>query len=100
VKRMAQTFIVEYLDNCDLETRARLREEHIAFRRDLGAALALAGPLLNRAGDIVGSVIIVDAEDLEAAETMAKGDPLVSAGVLQVISVRPFRIAYNRAPGS
>jgi uncharacterized protein YciI len=68
--------------------RPSLRQAHldrlIALERD--GRLVLAGPF----GDGSGSLMVIDAESLDAARAFAEGDPYVTGGVFQAIDVRPF----------
>lgn len=93
-------FIVEYSDNGDQETRAAHRAEHIAYRKSLGVRMPLAGPLLGSDGAAIGSIIIVEAGDQAEAERLATEDPLVAAGVLTLVSARPYRIAAMQPPAA
>jgi len=95
---MAHFFVVEYRDIGTPEGREANRLDHIAYRKELGAALPLAGPLLDDAGNSVGSLVIVAAEDHADAERIATADPFVAAKVLELVSVRPYRIAAMKPP--
>lgn len=90
--RMAH-FILEYADTGDATGREACRADHIAYRKRLGERLALAGPVLDDAGTATGSVVILEAADRAEAERLALQDPYVANGVLQLASLRPFRIA-------
>ncbi|HTM96254.1 MAG TPA: YciI family protein, partial [Croceibacterium sp.] len=91
-------FIVEYRQLGNSAAREEKRGDHIAYRKGLGARMPLAGPLLDDAGQPVGSLVIVEAGDRAAAEALAAADPYVAAGVLELLSVRGFRIAAIKPP--
>ncbi|MBG6120221.1 MULTISPECIES: YciI family protein [unclassified Sphingobium] len=93
-------FLVEYSDIGSAEAREKHRGEHIAYRKGLGDTMRLAGPILDDAGIAVGSLVILEADDRAAAGRLAASDPYVSAGVLQVSSVRGYRIAAMKPPQS
>jgi uncharacterized protein YciI len=93
-------FLVEYVDIGTGEARERHQGEHIAYRRGLGGAMRLAGPILDDAGAAVGSLVILEADDPAAARRLAMRDPYVAAGVLELSSVRGYRIAAMTAPES
>lgn len=93
-------FLVEYVELGDAAAREAKRGEHIAYRKGLGAAMALAGPLLDDDGQPTGSVVILEAEDEAAAEKTALADPYIGAGVLELVSVRRYRIAAMKPPGT
>lgn len=82
-----------------LEKRLAVRPEHVARLQVLQAAgrLVLAGPFPavdspdpGPAG-FTGSAIVAEFESLEAAQTWAKADPYVAAGVYANVVVRPFK---------
>jgi len=91
-------FLVEYRELGNADGRAAKRPEHIAYRKGLGSAMPLAGPLLDDAGEAVGSVVILEADDQPAAEALAAADPYVAAGVIELLSVRRYRIAAMKPP--
>jgi len=71
------------------ETRPLYREEHLARLRKLGdeGRLILAGPFT----DLSGSLIIIEADSLEEAETFARTDPFTLHGVYTRVEVKPFK---------
>jgi uncharacterized protein len=67
-------------------------EAHMAFLKELGDRLFLAGPLLSEDGSaMVGSLIIVDCEDMVAARMMAARDPYAKAGLFSSVAIKPWR---------
>jgi uncharacterized protein len=95
---MTGHYLVRYRQTGSAALREERRADHIAYRKALGAALALAGPLLNDAGVPVGSVIIIAAPDHAAAERIALDDPFALAGLLTLDSVEAMRIAAMHPP--
>jgi uncharacterized protein YciI len=93
-------FLVEYAERGNTAAREQHRAEHISYRKQLGARLPLAGPLLDEAGKPTGSVVILEAGDRAEAERVASADPYVGHGVLELVSVRAFRIAAMKPPAS
>lgn len=92
-------FVVQYLDRADTgELRAKFREAHIAYRKSLGRGMLLAGPLLSGDGAPIGSLVILEAESLAAAQQIAHADPYVAAGVFREINVYGYRIMANHLP--
>ncbi|AJP72537.1 YciI family protein [Sphingomonas hengshuiensis] len=91
-------FLVEYRDLGNAAARDALRGEHIAYRKRLGADMALAGPLLDAEERPIGSVVIVQADDEAGAGEIASADPYVAAGVFELVSVRRYRIAAMHKP--
>jgi len=95
---MSQFFLIQYRQSGDTALREQKRCEHIAYRKGLGAALPLAGPLLDDNGAPNGSVIILAAEDRNTALHIATNDPFVKAGLLVLESILPMRIAAMVPP--
>lgn len=72
--------------------RAANREAHIAFLNQLGERLFVAGPLLSDDGSaMVGSLIIVECEDMTAARAVAARDPYAVAGLFSSVVIKPWR---------
>ena len=72
-----------------LQTRLDNRAAHLAYIEETGV-VAQAGPLLN--GDqMIGSLIILDVEDLAAAESWAANDPYGKAGLFQSVELIPWK---------
>jgi len=78
-----------------LETRMSTRPAHVAWLEGLGDALKLAGPFLGDDGQPLGSLVIVEAADLAAAEAIFQADPYVGAGLFASASVRPWRHVFG-----
>lgn len=75
------------------DLRAQTRDAHLAYLKDAGDRLKLAGPL--RQDDSLdapaGTLIVVEAASLSAARLMAENDPYRLAGVFQTVEVKPFK---------
>lgn len=88
-------FVLTCLDKPNaLEQRLGAREAHIAYVRGSGAC-KVGGPFLDEAGDMVGSMLIIEAEDLAAAKAFAVADPYAQAGVFQSVDIRPFKLTLG-----
>lgn len=61
-----------------LQTRLDNRDAHVARIKDSGVVL-YAGPFLNDAGEMCGSLVILDVENMAAAEEWAANDPYAKA---------------------
>ncbi len=80
-------------DSVDL--RVTTREVHLEYLRAVGDDLLVAGPILGDDGETpIGSVLIVEAESLEAARAFAAGDPYAEAGLFQSSAVMPWRKVF------
>jgi uncharacterized protein len=91
-------FIVEYQDLGAPRVREDKRADHIAYRKGLGSALVLAGPLLDEAEKPIGSLVILEANDRSLAESLAQQDPYVANSAMRVTSIRRYRIAAIQPP--
>lgn len=91
---MTEAFFAIYaLDHPDtLEKRLPLRPHHLARLAALeeNKQLALAGPLLDPAGKVSGSLIIARFRDLQTAEAWFAEDPYVLANIYQSVTIRLF----------
>lgn len=56
----------------------------------------LAGPLTDK----TGSLIVVEAESLEEAQTFANEDPYTIHGIFQEVTVHPFKQVFPQEPDS
>ena len=72
-------------DRPGLENRKRTRPAHLDHLAKIDAAgrLRFAGPLLNDDRDMVGSLIILEAENIEAAKATYAQDPYVVNDVFE-----------------
>ncbi|AGT07649.1 YciI family protein [Paracoccus aminophilus] len=68
-----------------LEVRKATREKHLAFLNGYDG-LFVAGPLLED-GNPIGSLVVIEAADLEAARAWAGNDPYVAAGLFSSVEV-------------
>lgn len=77
-----------------LQTRMDNRSDHLAYIEGTGA-VTQAGPLLNDKGAMCGSLVILDVEDMAAAEAWAAGDPYAKAGLFENVEL----IAWKKVIG-
>ncbi len=77
-----------------LSIRQENRPAHVAYLKS-SSAVQQAGPLLDEAGEMAGSLVILDVPDMAAAEDWAKGDPYGHAGLFASVEL----IAWNRVIG-
>ena len=77
-----------------LSVRMAAREEHLAWAKD--QPLTIAGPFLDAAGDMCGSLLIVEVADLAAAKALNAADPYTKAGLWASVDIRPFRMTVDR----
>jgi uncharacterized protein YciI len=65
-------------------------------RRDAEGRIRHAGPLLDAAGEPLGSLILFEAESLDAARTLAARDPYVVEGIFERHEVHETRVVFPR----
>lgn len=77
-----------------LADRERVRPAHRARLREPGGhrvRVVLAGPTMSPAGSgMNGTLLVVEADDLDAVQAFVRTDPYVEAGVYQSFEIRPF----------
>lgn len=78
-----------------LDLRLATRPAHIAYLTTYRSKLVHAGPMLDLDGRPCGSVLIVDVEDIAAAEGFATQDPYAQAGLFESTVVRGFRTVFK-----
>ncbi|HEY5107234.1 MAG TPA: YciI family protein [Caulobacteraceae bacterium] len=74
-----------------LALRMATREAHFGYVHAHPGAIRLAGPFLDDAGDMAGSMIVLEAANLEAARRFSAGDPYVLAGLFESVDIRAWR---------
>ncbi len=73
-----------------LQTRMDNRAAHLAYIEKTGV-VAQAGPLLNDADQMIGSLVILDIESLDAARDWAAHDPYAQAGLFESVELIPWK---------
>lgn len=68
-----------------LQTRLDTRDAHLAFLK-ASDALRMAGPLIEE-GEMRGSLVVVETDDLAAAQGWAAGDPYKAAGLFASVEI-------------
>ena len=74
-----------------LETRLENRSAHVDYLKASGEAVFQAGPLLNEAGEMAGSLIILDMASMAEAETWAANDPYAKAGLFASVTLDEWK---------
>ncbi|KKB12163.1 hypothetical protein VE25_08915 [Devosia geojensis] len=93
-------FIVSGRDKPNgLDARLAHRDAHRAHYNALGVDLILAGPYLDGAGEPIGSMIIMRAENQAAAEAFASADPYWTERVFAELSVSRWDWFMKRPEG-
>ncbi|MGY5779902.1 YciI-like protein [Rhizobium sp. LEGMi135b] len=80
-----------------LNVRMETRPAHVEHLNKLNAegTLKMAGPFLDAEGKPNGSLVIVEAESVEAAVAIADADPYTKAGLFESVEIKPFNWVFN-----
>jgi uncharacterized protein YciI len=79
-----------------LELRMATREAHLAYVREQAAMVKLAGPMLDAAEGMAGSLFILEADDRAAAEAFNAADPYQKAGLFGQVEIRGFKASIGQ----
>ena len=73
-----------------LEARLRVREAHRARLREgaPGLRVVLGGPTIGDDGAMSGTLLVIEAADIERVRAFVAGDPYVAAGIYEPDSVQ------------
>ena len=79
------------------ELRKQTRPAHLEFLAQHN--VRFAGPMLSDDEEKpIGSIVVIDCEDLSQAKAIAAQDPYNQAGLFQSVSVHPFKQVLPEAP--
>lgn len=77
-----------------LSVRKENRPAHLAYLESTGV-VRQAGPFIDTAGNPCGSLIVLEVEDLAAAQAWADNDPYAIAGLFRDVQIS----AWNQVIG-
>ena len=85
-----------YLITCtdkenSIDLRLSTREEHIKYLKKLKKKLILAGPILDKNNNPVGTVLIVDFDNLNAVKKFLNEDPYSKVNLFNDIKIVRFK---------
>lgn len=78
------------------ERRMAVRPEHLKYAE---AHTRVGGALLDAEGLPIGSVMIIEAETIEAARVLMSNDPYTKADIFESTELRPWRVAIGGIAG-
>ena len=91
-------FVIQHQDKPGaLQLRIDTREAHLAYLAE-AKGLKVAGPYLNEAGEMVGSMLVVEAQDMAGAEAFAAADPYAKAGLFASSQICQWRHSVGQLP--
>ncbi len=73
-----------------VQTRMDNRDAHLAYIADTGV-VEMAGPMLDDDGQMCGSLIVLDVDDMAAARAWADNDPYAKAGLFESVTLRAWK---------
>jgi len=73
-----------------LEARIQNRPDHVAYLKTQDAVIRVAGPQLDEAGQMCGSLFVIEVEDLAAAQAFSAADPFNQRGIFGRVDIRGF----------
>ena len=76
--------------------RMELRPDHLKHLDALGDTLLLAGPFLADNGDMVGSIVVIEAETLDAAREIFARDPFMVGNLFDSVTIKPWKLGINK----
>jgi len=79
--------------------RLEVRPEHRAYLGAVADRIAFAGPLLDDAGAMSGSLLVIDFADRAAALAWLAAEPFTRAGVYGTSEVTAFRNLWPQKAG-
>ncbi len=89
-------FVLTCIDHPNaLDRRMAAREDHLAYVRSMSGVVKVGGPFLDEAGQMAGSLLIIEAQDMAEARAFAAADPYARAGLFQSVDIRAFRMAID-----
>lgn len=88
-------FVITAIDKENSQAlRQATRAAHFDYARATGV-VKLGGPFLDDKGDMIGSLIVIEAADLAAARAWQAADPYAKASLFAHAEVRPWKATFN-----
>ena len=73
-----------------LDLRMANRAAHLAYVAETGCVV-LAGPVLDDAGQMAGSLLVLECENIAAARDWGAGDPYAQAGLFESVRLQEWK---------
>ena len=85
-------FAIHCLDKpASLDLRLANRQAHLAYVGGFKDQARVGGQLLDAEGNMAGSLLVMEFEDLAAAQAFSAEDPYVKAGLFQRVDITAFK---------
>lgn len=83
-----------------MEIRLANRPAHIDWLKAPGSLIRVAGPFTSEdGGAMTGSLLIVEADSLEAARAYCAEDPYAKAGLFSAVEIKPWKWVIGQPAG-
>ena len=76
--------------------RLEMRPEHLKHLESLGDTLKLAGPFLDDAGEMIGTIMVIEAQSLEEAREIFGRDPFMANNLFDSVTIKPWRLTTSK----
>jgi hypothetical protein len=73
-----------------IDIRKANRDAHLAHIKESGR-IEQAGPFLDEAGEMIGSLLVMEADDRAEVEAWCADDPYAKAGLFERVEIRPWK---------
>lgn len=73
-----------------LQTRLENRTAHLDYIEKTGV-VEMAGPLLDAEGEMCGSLVVLEVDNLAAAQAWADNDPYAKAGLFSDVTLKAWK---------
>ncbi|MDC1202115.1 YciI family protein [Planktomarina temperata] len=73
-----------------LHLRVETRDAHLAYIKETGI-VEMAGPFLDNAEQMCGSLIVLEVENMAAAQAWAENDPYNKAGLFESVTLSQWK---------
>ena len=73
-----------------LQTRITNRPAHLDHIQSSGI-VEMAGPFLDAAGEMIGSLVILSIDSIDQAHAWAAADPYAKAGLFESVTIREWK---------
>ena len=88
-----------YLITCidkkeSIDLRLSTREEHIKYLKKIKKKLLLAGPILDKSGNPVGTVLVLDFDNIERVNLFLKNDPYSKVDLFETVNIEIFKRVF------
>jgi len=84
-------FVITAIDKPEtLQLRLDNRNAHLSYVDKTGV-VEMAGPFLDDADNMCGSLLIISASSITEAEEWASNDPYAKAGLFETVSIRKWK---------